>query len=91
MILTNISICSGPIIQIILPNSFGYNHCTCFPSAYTGWSAVKTGTWPGLNFSVNLTMVLPQCLTVTGVSILSGSIGNSWFMETGLLLEECLE
>ena len=86
-----IPICSGPIIQIILSSSCGYNHCTCCPRACTGWSAVMICIWPGCNFSVNLTMILAQYLTVGEVFILSGSIENSGFTETKLLLEECLE
>ena len=36
-------------------------------------------------------MILAQYLTVGEVFILSGSIENSGFTETKLLLEECLE
>ena len=65
----------------MFPNSSGYFHWTCFPSAWTSWSAVMTGIWPGFSLSIMLLITKAQCLTVAGVFTESESNGRSWLID----------
>ena len=75
-----ISIYTGPIIKTKFLNLLGYFHWTYFANAWTGWSAVMTGSWWLFIVDTNFTTKIVQCFTIPSEFAESSKSGSNSLM-----------